>query len=273
MRKVVHISDLHFGAVNEKAERAIVRDINEISPDLLVVSGDMTMRAKTKQFMQAEEFLSKFDSPIVAIPGNHDISLFNIFRRFYKPLKRFRKFITDHKFPAYEDDEIAAFGINTARSLTIKGGRVSKTQIKEAREKLCSIDEGKFKILVIHHNIIPTPGSPDESFLGRANLLLDEIEDCRLDMMLAGHVHRAYIEYPESAEPGKKFTILLSAGTAISTRTRNEPNSFNLLEIDGNVLDIKIMSMVEDKFIPTVNKRFLKEEKDWKFKEETVYKN
>src|SRR5438034_5350172 len=136
MRVLVHLSDIHFGRVDVQLIEALIQTINAIKPHVVAVSGDLTQRARTHEFKAARAFLDSLPQPQIVVPGNHDIPLHNPFSRFLQPLDNYRRFISGDLRPSYVDDKIAVVGISTARSLTIKGGRVSKSQIEWMRDKL-----------------------------------------------------------------------------------------------------------------------------------------
>src|SRR3989440_566563 len=138
MRKIVHLSDLHFGRVDESLVGPLVRAVNEAVPSLVVVSGDVTQRARTAQFREARAFLEQLPRPQVVVPGNHDVPLWDVLARFRSPLEKFRRHIADDLEPFYEDEEMVVAGVNTARSLTHKYGRVNERQVERLRERLCS---------------------------------------------------------------------------------------------------------------------------------------
>ena len=192
MKKIAHISDLHFGRVNESVAAGLLHDITRIGPDLIVVSGDLTQRARRAEFEKARAFLDQMHFPKLVVPGNHDIPLYDIIRRFLVPLKRYEEIITSGMMPLYLDNEIAVLGINTARSFTWKEGRISTEQIAEMKEKLCSLSPDLLKIVVTHHPFIPPPGSAGVQIVGRALRALDIIDECAIDLLLAGHLHDAY---------------------------------------------------------------------------------
>src|ERR1700682_6341632 len=151
MRTLVHLSDLHFGRVDPQIIAPLIKTVSEINPDLLAVSGDLTQRARSNQFQQARAFLDALPQPQIVVPGNHDVPLHNVFARFLQPLDKYRRYITDDLEPFFADEEIAVIGVNTARSLTIKGGRVSSEQVLSIRRKLCSVGEDVVKVVVTHH--------------------------------------------------------------------------------------------------------------------------
>lgn len=264
MKKIAHISDLHFGTVEKKIEDAVLKDIRKLKPDLLIVSGDLTQRARKSQFRQAKEFLDKLDCKKIIIPGNHDIPLFNIFARFLRALTNYKNIITTDLSPFYRDETIAVLGINTARSLTWKSGRISVEQIEVLKEKLCSIDNSIFKIIVTHHPFIPPPGDLGIKLVGRSAKALRIIDKCSIDLLLAGHLHQGYNGDVRPFYPSHNSSIIsVQAGTAISNRTREEPNAFNLIEADKTYISISVREWNGEAFEPAQTTEYLKTGREW----------
>src|SRR5215212_4405314 len=162
MRTLVHLSDLHFGRVDQELLGPVTSTVTGLNPDLVVVSGDLTQRARSQQFREAREFLDTLPSPQIIVPGNHDVPLHNLFARFFEPLEKYREFITDDLTPFYSDDEVAVLGINTARSFTVKDGRINSEQIEAIRQRLCPFPQEVTKIIVTHHPFDLPKGHRDE---------------------------------------------------------------------------------------------------------------
>ncbi|MEX0610398.1 MAG: metallophosphoesterase [Balneolaceae bacterium] len=232
MRRIIHISDLHFGRENKEIEQELLKDIHKHNPSVVVVSGDLTQRAKLGEFQAAKKFLAQIPFPKIIVPGNHDIPLYNLYGRFIKRLSRFRKHISKNIDKNFEDEEIAVFGINSARSFTFKKGRISMSQIKELKESLAMVGEEKLKILVTHH---PLPS------LGRFGLALPVLEEGGMDVLLTGHIHESSVgNLKTNLTLTNNKMLAISAGTAISARTRGEPNSYNLIEVKNQNLELKL---------------------------------
>src|SRR5213593_2266921 len=134
MRTLVHLSDLHFGRVDEQIIEPLISAVTQINPDLVAVSGDLTQRARSQQFREARAFLDALPQPQIVVPGNHDVPLHNVFSRFLQPLAKYRRYISEDLQPFFQDEEIAVLGVNTARSLTLKGGRINEEQVAWMRE-------------------------------------------------------------------------------------------------------------------------------------------
>ncbi len=233
MRTLVHISDIHFGRVDYAIVDGLVRKINEIAPHLIVLSGDLTQRARAAQFIEARAFLDKLPKPQIVVPGNHDIPLHNIFNRFVHPLDKYRKYITEDLQPFYADEEIAVVGVNTARSMTIKDGRINEVQIAEVREKMCFLPDGIVKIIVSHHPFDLPEGFDEDDIVGRAVLAMKTLAECGADVFLAGHLHVSHIgNTAHRYKIAGHSALVIQAGTATSTRGRGEANSFNIIRIE-----------------------------------------
>ena len=267
MRTIAHISDIHFGQADYGVVDRLVEKVVELRPDLLVVSGDLTQRARTKQFTEARAFLDRLPQPQLIVPGNHDVPLYNVFDRFINPLTKFRRYITDDLAPEFLDDRLAVFGINTARSMTIKGGRVSEEQVDMLHRRLCSIDEGKTKIIVTHHPFDLPEGFDEDDIVGRAKKVMPKLVECGADVFLAGHLHVSHITHSARRyrlENGYS-ALIIQAGTAASVRERGEENSFNLLEVADRILTVKRFqcSLPEAGFHLATTEQFSKGERGW----------
>ena len=234
MRTVVHLSDLHFGRVDTALLEPLRRTVIGLEPSLVVVSGDLTQRAKPREFREARAFLDTLPKPQIVVPGNHDVPLYNVFRRFVNPLSNYRKIITDDLDPAFIDDEIAAVGVNTARSLTFKGGRINEKQVERIRGKLCALDEKITKLVITHHPFDMPESWDADQIVGRARLAMEMFSRCGADILLAGHIHISHTGDTTARYKIHGFAALIvQAGTATSTRGRGESNSFNVLRITG----------------------------------------
>lgn len=265
--KIAHISDLHFGKEDPEVAEGLVKDLQKCRPDLLVNSGDFTQRARRSQYRSAAEFMQRLPQPQLSVPGNHDIPLFDLCRRFLSPLTRYKRYITSELFPLYKNENVTVLGINTARSLTWKSGRISLNQIQTMEELLSAIPKGHFKIVVTHHPFIPPPGQEETGIdlVGRAARALNVFERYEVGLLLAGHLHHGYTGDIRTFYPSSTRSIVVAqAGTAISNRVREEPNGYNLIQLKGNCFDVTVRRWNGKRFTKADTIRFIKENGKWK---------
>jgi len=234
MRTLVHLSDLHFGRVDERLVEPLIARVRALGPDLVVVSGDLTQRARPSEFRAARAFLDRLPCARLVVPGNHDIPFYNAFQRFLQPLDKFHRFIEADANPCFIDAEIAVVGVNTARSLTFKGGRINARQIEVLRARLGSVGANVTKVAVTHHPFdLPEDWDGRARSVGRAALALETLASCGVDLLLAGHFHRSNAEVTaRTVAVGGRSALLVQAGTATSTRSRGEANAFNVLRLE-----------------------------------------
>jgi 3',5'-cyclic AMP phosphodiesterase CpdA len=246
MRTIVHLSDLHFGRVDQELLAPLQQLIVKLAPDVVVVSGDLTQRAKTEEFKAARAFLDTLPGPQIVVPGNHDIPLYNVATRFLTPLRKYTRYVTLDLAPEYIDDEIAVLGINTARSLTIKDGRINDEQVAQMRQRMSSVNPNLTRIIVTHHPFDLPETFDKDDLVDRAPMAMRAFADCGIDLLLAGHLHASHAG--NSADRYKLSgyaALVVQAGTATSTRGRGESNSFNVIRVDGQRIEVDRYSWVE----------------------------
>jgi 3',5'-cyclic AMP phosphodiesterase CpdA len=270
MARLIHISDLHFGAHDPRLVEAVEQRIHEEEPDLVVISGDLTQRARTEQFKEACRFLERLREAgheVLAVPGNHDVPLYDVLRRFLSPLTRYKRYIDDELCPFHELPAAAVLGINTARSLTFKDGRISHEQMEFIRATFAKTDPKSMRTLVTHHPLFALPvgdGPELGKAIGRQELALDAIADAGVDLLLAGHNHRASAHHASDLVTRAGSALVVQAGTATSTRLRDEEQSFNQIDIDGDTVTLTVQRWAGDRFASADAKRFIHEGDRWR---------
>jgi len=269
MPKIIHLSDLHFGAHDPVIVTAVEKRLDHEAAELVVISGDFTQRAHTDQFKEAGEFIERIRAvghEVLAVPGNHDVPLYNVFRRFLSPLTRYKKFIDETLCPFIQIDGAAVLGINTARSLTFKNGHVSHEQMDHIRETFADTDVHQPRILVTHHPLfaLPVGDGPELGHLmDDQQDALTAIADAGVDLLLAGHNHRASINDAAALVHGSGKALVIQAGTATSTRVRGEEQSFNRIEIDEHGVRVTVQRWNGSEFLSGDSEFFKRIDDQW----------
>ena len=266
MRTIVHVSDLHFGRVDAKLLDPLRARIMGLEPQLLVVSGDLTQRAKPHEFRDARAYLDTIPLPRIVVPGNHDVPLYNVFQRFFSPLTKYKRYISADLEPTFMDEEIAVVGINTARSLVFKGGRINEEQVDSVRTKLCTLSERIMKIVVSHHPFDLPEHMDEDHIVGRAEAAMKMLQRCGADILLAGHVHMSHAGDTTARYKLDDYAALVvQAGTATSTRGRGETNSFNALRVKLDHVTVEQHSWDEaaQDFVMAKSEPFTRAERGW----------
>jgi 3',5'-cyclic AMP phosphodiesterase CpdA len=247
MRTIAHISDMHFGRTDPAVVEGLVVDLASRSPSLIVNSGDFTQRARAWQYRAAAAFMSRVPAPQLCVPGNHDIPLYDLIRRFCFPLQFYRRHITPDLRPLYKDDEMVVMGLNTARSFTLsldgfwKDGRISQEQLLDIRSHMNDLPPALFKVVVTHHPFIPPPGQRLHGVIHGAAKALAEMEACGVDLVLAGHLHQGYSgDVRTHYEAVKRSILSVQAGTATSTRRRGQANVYNWITLEPSHLTLEV---------------------------------
>lgn len=239
MTRLVHLSDLHFGATTPDLLDRLLEVVAGLAPDLVVVSGDLTQRARAEQFAEARAFLAALGRPWLAVPGNHDMPLWNLPLRLFAPFARYRRAVGRELQPVWQDDRVVVAGVNTANPLAWKQGRITDRQLDRIGGIFAAAGD-RARVVVMHHPLEHLPQETQWQMQGAA-LALDRLPDLGAQIVLSGHIHVSYAG-PFRAAPGLLF---VQAGTGLSHRTRTERNAFNCLDFGGGGVDVRTITADE----------------------------
>jgi 3',5'-cyclic AMP phosphodiesterase CpdA len=238
MSALLQISDTHFGTEQPPVVAALLALTRRVQPVAVVLSGDITQRARRSQFSAARRFVEQLEVPAsLVIPGNHDIPLFNVAARMFFPYAGFKRAFGDTLEPRLSCDAFTIIGVNTTRASRHKNGEVSEEQVERVAQDLRAVASSQVRIVVTHQPVHVLRDTEIHNRLRGCEQAVRVWSDAGADIIMGGHIHLPY-----TALLGEHFAGLrrrcwvVQAGTAVSHRVRaNHPNSVNvLLHVPGS---------------------------------------
>jgi 3',5'-cyclic AMP phosphodiesterase CpdA len=272
MLTVVHGSDLHFGKpYHPEVGEAFQRAARDAEPDLVVISGDFTQRAKVREYEEARDYLSRLpDVPIVVTPGNHDVPLYRVFERIFRPFRNYQTYISEALDTVTRLPGAVVVSLSTAAPHTaITNGRIRAGQIAFAERAFRDAGPGDARVLVAHHHFAPAPDWEGDTQLPGAKRILDAFSGMGVELILGGHLHRAYIGNSLDVYPGAdraRGLVIAQSGTTTSHRGRareREKNSFNVIRTTADEILITHWMRFAGGFRPFSEHRFPRRPHVW----------
>jgi 3',5'-cyclic AMP phosphodiesterase CpdA len=244
---LVHASDLHFGTTyRSEVGEAFLVAARDARPDGVVVSGDLTQRAKVSEFEAAAAFLERLpDVPRIVVPGNHDIPLYRIWERLVAPRRNYRTYISEELDTVTRLSGAMIVALDsTEPHRAIVNGRIERRQIDFAREAFADAHHDDLRIVVAHHHFAPAPDYEGDKFMPGAKRVLEELTRMGVELILGGHLHRAYIGNSLdvfAGEDRERGVVVVQSGTTTSGRGRareQAKNSFNVVRASREAIEV-----------------------------------
>lgn len=233
---LLQISDAHFGTEQPPVVEALLQLAREQSPNVVVFSGDITQRARRSQFGAARAFIDRLKPrALVAIPGNHDIPLFNIAARVFTPYANYARAFGADLEPEFEAAHLLVIGVNTTRPRRHKDGELSPEQIDRVTQRLRRADAAQLRVVVVHQPVLAIRASDEDNLLDGHEEAVPAWAAAGGDIIMGGHIHLPYVHSMRTTFPFLPRDIwTVQAGTSVSSRLREGiANSINLIRCDG----------------------------------------
>lgn len=233
MPDILHLSDLHFGPHHLPGRAEGARRLAErLNPDVVVVSGDFTRRAKPGQFAQARAYLDGFGRPPIVTPGNHDVPLYRVWERFFAPYRNYRNYISKHLDSVHRAAGVMVVCLNSTRRFTITNGRIRARQLQFAERAFEEAGADDLRVVVTHHHLAPPPDFEGGDVMPGARRAIEAFTQMGVDLTLAGHMHRAYIGDSLDFLPDddrEQGIVIVQCGTTSCSRGRGRERGRNSL--------------------------------------------
>lgn len=236
MTRLIHLSDLHFGRDRPELLLPLLQAVNAARPDLVAISGDLTQRARLRQFEAARAFINRIEAPVLCVPGNHDVPVHRPFTRLVRPFTNYRRVISTDLQPVVQLEGMNVIGLNTVDPWRWQRGRIRSRAVRRACEICGDAPEDVLNVLVAHHPFEHKPGIEKTPMRG-AEKALKRLSDCGADVILSGHLH-VWLAEPFLTRPFGVGMLQVHAGTGLSNRNRGEPNDFAQIDREGPRLTI-----------------------------------
>lgn len=231
--RIAHLSDPHFGTILPGVREGLLATLDELKPQLILLTGDITQRARRSQFHDAKEFTHQLgQTPLIAVPGNHDIPLFNVFARLFHPYAGYRGLFKDQLEKDHLHGDIVVTGLNSTSPWRHVQGEFNLRRLN--RRLRVQRPAAKVHIAAFHHPMDCAKPQDEKNLLKKADQAIRLFDHHGVDLILGGHIHDPYVTLSKVRYPQTERSMIIAvAGTCTSWRTRKDaPNSFNLIDVE-----------------------------------------
>ncbi len=247
MLTVLHGSDVHFGKPHRPNVAAgFLKLVERVSPDVVVLAGDLTQRARVREYEQARAYLREFgDVPVVVTPGNHDVALYRVYERLFAPFRNYQAFICQELDTATQVGGAVFVALNSVHPHRgLVNGRIAEHQLDFLARIFQETSGADVRIVVMHHALAPPPDGGSDAVIPRNRVLLDRFRELEVDLILGGHLHRGFVTSSSEVRPDHRDRgdiAIVHSGTATSSRGRaaeKGENSVNVLKIGRKDIEV-----------------------------------
>ena len=265
MIRILHLSDPHFGASDPAVEKVFIERVRHMQPDHTILSGDLTMRARRREYDESRKFIAALPRPLLVIPGNHDVPALNQpVDRFFNPFRRYRKLIGPDLEPKFSDHQIQLVSLNSTRAFGLHAdwsdGFLSRDQLDRITTEFKNGSPSAFRILILHHPLLAPPGR-QRALVKPLPDLLQAITLSKTDLVLCGHFHKSQTATAGILDGWK--CVVSQAPTVCSTRLQGEPQGFHEILLSQDGMTIVHHQFNGREFTPVTEFQFSRTESGW----------
>lgn len=257
MIRIAHLSDPHFGTEQPHLVPQLLQALAALAPDVIVLSGDLTQRARRRQFATAQAFVASCPAPVLCIPGNHDMPLENLFARLRHPFRGYQRAFGPDLEPVIDTRAAIIAGVNTANPHVWKDGRITPAQLDRLGEIFAQAGP-RHRIVALHHPPVPPLGEAPS--LAGAQAAITALSRIGVDLVLSGHLHFSHAA-PLASAPR---ILAVQAGTCLSNRTRQDGNAFTLIDLGADTATLAHhRAQTDGRFVADAAMTFARSDQGW----------
>jgi 3',5'-cyclic AMP phosphodiesterase CpdA len=250
--RIAHLSDIHFGGELARAADAAAEAVAQFDPTVVVVTGDLTLNGRPREFRAARDWLGRFSHPTLVTPGNHDTPYWNLPLRALRPFDRYKRYIGPHELVGFDAPQLSIRALNSARGAQ---PRLNWSKGAIALDKLRRIDwSGGVRVFACHHPLIDLEGSPVTGGVHRGALAAELLSAAGVELVLTGHVHVPFALPLASQAPA---CYAVGAGT-LSRRLRGAPASFTTIVMTELAFEVTVQAWTGKQFEPRDMRRLVR---------------
>lgn len=242
--RIIQISDLHFGMHNADIIQPFLIDLQQLKPELIIISGDLTQRGKSEQYLLLQQFLQQLPVPYLAVPGNHDIPLYNLVARATSPFKHYKKYVSPQLGSSFINSEVNILGVNSVDPYKVKDGTLTEKTIAQIKNHFAP-DTGLLNILFFHHNLHYFSGMHHP--LNNAEEFISYLKDSSIDIVCTGHLHYSTLKLIRKNNKGQ--CAILHAGSLLCERSKDKMHGFYVIDTNKHNCTVDWRIFAEDRFI------------------------
>jgi len=260
--RLLHLSDLHFGKERGGLIAPLLALAQDLRPDLVVISGDLTQRALAGQWRAAQAFVAQLPQPVLSVPGNHDVPLYNPLARLIRPFAGYRRAMGAELEPMLDCGDLLVIGVNTTDPMAWQRGVLRGRSLRRVADRLARARPGQLRVVALHHPLT-TPPQTGKSPMRGAERGARALARAGADVILSGHLH-IWAAAPFALHEGARSMLCVQAGTSLSSRVRGEDNDLNVIDFDRGLVTVTRWHTVGSDlgFVPGSVTRFQQDDPD-----------